>query len=145
MFNTNHRMSLRSFNDLLHFLVCENSFCYVPTTWRPDPVWLSITCSKRKTYTTRFGGPCTYFSRQTKAIDICNINIRHLQRLMANIIFGRNGSKNVYRKAELFLTWCALTGTHADIGAFIILRLIEVAKTSHENVIGVRDTITAIA
>jgi len=64
---------------------------------------------------------------------------------MANIIFGHNDSQNVHRKLELFLIWCALTGTHADTKAFIIRHLVEVVKTTHENVIGVGGTITAIA
>jgi len=45
---------------------------------------------------------------------------------------------------KLFLIWCALTGTHADTEAFIIRHLVEVAKTTHENVIGVRGTIIKI-
>ena len=45
----------------------------------------------------------------------------------------------------LFLLWCALSGTHVDIGAFILRHLTEVAKTTHENVISVGATITAIA
>ena len=36
-------------------------------------------------------------------------------------------------------------GTHADSGEFIIGHLVEVAKTTYENVISVRGTITAIA
>jgi len=38
-----------------------------------------------------------------------------------------------------------LSGTHVDIGAFILRHLIEMAKTTHENVISVGATITAIA
>ena len=64
---------------------------------------------------------------------------------MANIIFKRNDSQNICRKAKLFLIWCTLTGTHADTGAFIIRHPMEVGKTTHENVIGVRGTITMIA
>ena len=40
--------------------------------------------------------------------------------------------------------WCALSGTHVDIGAFILRHLTEVAKTTHENVISVGATIIAI-
>jgi len=54
---------------------------------------------------------------------------------MANIIFGRNDSQNIYRKAGLFLIWYTLAGTHVDTRAFIIRHLIKVAKTTHENVI----------
>ena len=43
------------------------------------------------------------------------------------------------------MIWCALTWTHADIGAFIIRHLVEVARTTYENVIGVVGTITAMA
>jgi len=63
---------------------------------------------------------------------------------MANIILRQNDSQNVYGKAKLFLIWCALTKTLADTGAFIIHHFVEVAKTTHSNVIGVRGTITAI-
>jgi len=78
-----------------------------------------------------------YEHMQTKATHICNVNICYLQRLMASIIFGRNDSHNVCNKAELFLIWCALIRTHRNTGAFIIRHLVEVAKTTHENVIGV--------
>ena len=120
MFNTDHRMSLRGFNNLMHFPNHPDSFCDVPQRWKPDPAWLSITCAKRKTYTDRFGRPRVYDPRQAKATDICNPSIRYLQRLLANIVFGRNDSQNVCRKGELFLLWCALSGTHVDIGAFIL-------------------------
>jgi len=82
---------------------------------------------------------------QAKATNIFNVNIRYLQHLMANIIFGRNDSQNVCRKAELFLICCAFNGAHADTSTFIIRHLVEVAKTTHENVIGVWGTITMIA
>ena len=64
---------------------------------------------------------------------------------MANIVFGRNDSLNMCRKGELFMLWCALSGTHVDIRAFILRHLTEVAKTTHENVISVGATITTIA
>jgi len=64
---------------------------------------------------------------------------------MTNIIFGRNDHQNVFRKAELFLLWCALTGTYANIRAFIVRHLVGVDKTTHDNVIVVVGTITAIA
>ena len=64
---------------------------------------------------------------------------------MTNIVFGRNDSQNVCRKGELFLLWCALSGTHVDIGAFILRHLTKVAKTTYENVISVGASITAIA
>ena len=70
-----------------------------------------------------------YDPRQAKATDICNLTIRYLQRLMANIIFGRSDSQNVCRKGELFLLWYALFGTHVDIEAFILRHLTEVAKS----------------
>ena len=53
-----------------------------------------------------------YDPRQAKAEDIGNLTIRYLQRLMVNIIFGYNDSKNVCRQGELFLLWCAFSGTH---------------------------------
>ena len=103
MFNTDHRMSLSGFNNLLHFPNYPDSFCDVPQRWKPDPVWLSITCPKCKMYIDWFGWPQVYDPRQAKATDICNPTIRYLQRLMANNIFGCNDSQNVYRKGELFL------------------------------------------
>ena len=42
------------------------------------------------------------------------------------------------------MSWCVVTGTHADNGVFIICNLVEVAKTTHENVIGAGGTVTAI-
>jgi len=63
---------------------------------------------------------------------------------MVDIIFGHNDSQNFCMKAKLFLTWCALIGTRADTKAFIIRHLVEMAKTLHENVIGVEGTNTAI-
>jgi len=77
--------------------------------------------------------------------DIFNPTIWYLQRLMANTIFGRNDNQNVHRKGELFILCRALFATHVDIWAFILRHLTEVAKTTHENVIGVGATITAIA
>ena len=106
----------------------------MPQRWKPDPAWLSITCAKHKTYTDRFGWPRVHDPRQAKATNICNLTIRYLQHLLANIVFGRNDSQNVCRKRELFLLWCALFGTHVDIGAFILRHLTEAAKTTHENV-----------
>ena len=50
MFNADHKLSLREFNNLLHLLVHSDSFRDVLSQWHPDPVWLSITCSKRKSY-----------------------------------------------------------------------------------------------
>jgi len=38
MFNTNHRMSLKGFNNLLHCPNHPDSFCDVPQRWKPDPV-----------------------------------------------------------------------------------------------------------
>lgn len=38
-----------------------------------------------------------------------------------------------------------MTGTHANTRAFFIGHLVEMAKTTHNNVIGVGGTITAIA
>ena len=63
---------------------------------------------------------------------------------MANVISRRNDSQNVCRKAELFLIWCALLSMHADPKAFIIRHLLEVAKTTYENVLGLGGTITVI-
>ena len=57
----------------------------------------------------------------------------------------RNDSQNICRKTKLFLVWCALTGIHADTEAFIIRHIVEVAKTTHDNAIGVEGTSTAIA
>jgi len=37
-----------------------------------------------------------------------------------------------------------LVGTHVDTEVFVILHLVKVAKITHENVIGVGGTITAI-
>jgi len=64
---------------------------------------------------------------------------------MANIIFWCNDSQNLCKKVELILIWCALTVTHANTRAFIIRHLLEVAKATHGNVIGVGGTITVIA
>jgi len=78
-----------------------------------------------------------YGLQQAKAIDIYNLNIRYLQRLITNVIFGRHDSQNMCRKAELFLIWCVLLGTRANTRAFIICHLLQVTKTIYENVIGV--------
>lgn len=145
MFSIDHRLSLRMFNDYLRLPVADGAYRDVPSLWRPDPVWLSITCSKRKAYQDRWGRPRVYDPRQAKATDICNVNLRYLQRLTANIIFSRNDTQNGCRKAELFIIWCALSGTPIDTGAFIIRHLAEVAKPSNRNVLSVGGTITAIA
>lgn len=94
MFNINHRMNLRMFNELLRFPVVDRAFRDVPSLWQPNPVWLSITCSKRKEYTDRWRRPRIFYPRQAKATDICNVNLRYLQRLTTNIIFGCNDSQN---------------------------------------------------
>jgi len=145
MFNIDHRMSLRMFNDLLRLPVADGAYRDVPSLWRPDPVWLSITCSKRKDFHDRWGRLRVYDPRQAKATDICNVNLRYLQRLTANIVFSRNDSQNGCRKAELFIIWCALSGTPIDTGAFIIRHLAEVAKPSNRNVLSVGGTVTTIA
>ena len=75
MFNVDHQMSLRMFNELLRFSVVDGAFRDVPSLWQPDPVWLSITCSKRKTYMDRFRRPRAFNPHQAKATDICNINL----------------------------------------------------------------------
>ena len=124
------------FSGLLHLPVYPDSFRDMLSRSRSNVVWLRITCSKRKLYTDKLGWPRVYDPRQAKATDICNINIRYLQHLMANIIFGHDDSQSMCRKVELFLLWCALTGTHVDIGVFIIRHLVEVAKTTYKNVIG---------
>lgn len=133
------------FNDLLRLPVLDGAYRDVPSLWRPDPVWLSITSSKRKEYYDRWGRPTVFGPRQAKATDICNVNLRYLQRLTANIVFGRNDNQNGCRKAELFIIWCAMSGTPIDTGAFIIRHLVEVAKPSNRNVISVGGTVTAIA
>ena len=138
-------MSLRGYSKLLHFSIYEDSFRDVPTRWRLNPIWLNITYSKRKIYTDKFRRSRIYDSRQTKITDICDIDIRYLQKLRANIIFGHNDSQNVSRKAELFLIWYTLTGTHADTKIFIIRHLLEVVNTIHKNEIGAGGIITAIA
>lgn len=145
MFNFDHRMSLRMFNDLLRFPVTDGAYRDVPSLFRTDPVWLNITCSNRKQYRDRWGRPRVFDPRQAKATDLCNVNLRYLQRLTANIIFGRNDNQNGCRKAELFIVWCALSGTPIDTGAFIIHHLAEVAKPRNRNVLSVGGTITAIA
>jgi len=38
MFNIDHRMSLRMFNDLLRLPVVDGAYRDVPSLWRPDPV-----------------------------------------------------------------------------------------------------------
>jgi len=57
MFNIDHQMSLRMFNEFLRFLLVDGVFRDVPSLWRPDPVLLSITCSKQKEYNDRWGRP----------------------------------------------------------------------------------------
>ena len=61
-----------------------------------------------------------------------------------NIIFDSNDNQNGCRKAELFIIWCALSGTPIDTGAFIICHLADVAKVSNKNVICIGGTVTAI-
>jgi len=143
MFNIDHRMSLRMFNDLFRFLVVDGAFRDVPSLWRSDPVWLSITCSKRKEYHDWWGRPSIFDPRQAKATDIYNVNMRYLQRLTANIIFRRKDNQNGFWKAELLIIWCALSGTPIDTGAFIIRHLAEVDKTSNKNLISVGGTVTS--
>ena len=145
MFNIDHRMSLIMFNDLLHFPVVDGAYRDVAPLFSPDPIWLNITCDKRKSYTDSRGHPRIFDPRQAKATDICNLNLRYLQRLTANIIFGRNDNQNGCRKAELFIIHCALSSTPIDSGAFLIRHLADVAKTSNRNVLSVGGTITAIA
>lgn len=70
---------------------------------------------------------------------------RYLQRLTANIIFGRNDNRNGCRKDELFIVWCALSGIAIDTRAFIIRHLAEVAKPSNRNILSFGSTITATA
>ena len=49
-FNTDHHMSLKEFNNFLHFPNHPDSFCDVPQLWKPDPVRLIITTpSARRT------------------------------------------------------------------------------------------------
>ena len=106
-------MSLKRFNELLQFPTYHLiSGC--TTRWRPDPIWLNITCSKHKTYINRLERPRIYDPRQAKATDICNLNIRYLQRLIATVIFGHNDIRNVCKKSKLFLIWFAFLGTHED-------------------------------
>ena len=38
MFNIDHQMSLRMFNELLRFPVVDGAYRDVPSLWRPDPV-----------------------------------------------------------------------------------------------------------
>ena len=78
-------------------------------------------------------------------MNIGNVNIRKLECLIANIIFKRNDSQNVCSRAELFLIWYAITRTHVNTGALISCHLVDVAKITHESVIGVGGTITVIA
>ena len=52
-----------------------------------------------------------------------------------NIIFGRQDSQIVCKNAKLLIPWCALKREHIDIGGFILCCVMEVAKTTHYNVI----------
>ena len=54
MFNIDHRMSLRMFNELLKLPVVEGAYRDVPPLW---PIWMSITYPKQKSYMDRFGRP----------------------------------------------------------------------------------------
>jgi len=57
---------------------------------------------------------------------------------MANVIFGHNHSQNVCRKAELFLWFGVPYRVRMRIQEpLLFVNLLEVAKTIHENVIGV--------
>jgi len=145
MFNIDHRMNLRMFKKLWGFPMVDRAFRDVPSLWSLDPVWLSITCSKRKEYTNQRGRPRIFYPRQAKAADICNVNLQYLQCLTASIIFGGNDNQNGCRKAELFIIWCTLLGTPMDTGVSIIRHFGKVAKTSNRNVISVDGSITAIA
>ena len=116
MFNIDHRMSLRMFNELLRFPVVDGAYKDAPSLWRPNPIWLSITFSKWKESTDRWGRHRVFAPRQAKATDICNVNLRYLQCLTANIVFGRNDNQNGCQKVELFITWYALSGTPIDTG-----------------------------
>jgi len=78
MFNSDHRLSLREFNRLLHLPVYSDSFRDVPSMWHPNLVWLTITCSKRKSYTYSFGRPRVYNPRQANTMYIYNVNIHRL-------------------------------------------------------------------
>ena len=66
MFNTDHWMSLRGFNELFHLLMNTDALRDVLSLRIPGPIWLSITCFKHKTYTDRFGRPRIYDPRKTK-------------------------------------------------------------------------------
>ena len=45
---------------------------------------------------------------------------------------------------ELFIIWCALSGTPMDTRAFFIRHLAEVAQSTHKNVLSIRGTMTTI-
>jgi len=145
MFNTDHQIRLREFNALLRLPIYVDLFRDVLNRWTSDPICLSITCSKHKIHTDKFRRPRVYDSKQAMAIDICIMSICCLQCLMANIIFGFNDGQNLCQKVNLFLIWCELMDTYVDTGAFIICHLVEVAKTTHKNVIGVLGIVTLIA
>ena len=67
MFNTDDRMSLKGFNNLLHLPNFLESFCDWPQSWRPDLIWLNITWAKRKTYNNGFKRPWVYNPRRPTA------------------------------------------------------------------------------
>ena len=68
MFNIDHRMSLRMFNELLRFPMVDRAVRDVPSLWQPNPVWLSITCSKRKEYHDRWGRPRIFDSDKPRPL-----------------------------------------------------------------------------
>ena len=68
MFNNDHCISLKGFNNLLHFPNHLDSFYNVPQRWKLDLIWLSITCTKRKTYSNRFRRPRIYDPRQPRLL-----------------------------------------------------------------------------
>jgi len=63
MFNVDHRMNLRMFNEFLKFSVVDGAYRDVPSLWRPDPIWNSVTWSKRKAYVDQFGRPRVFDPR----------------------------------------------------------------------------------
>lgn len=63
MFNMDHRMNLRMFNELLKFPTVDGTYRDVPLSWRPNPVWTSITWSKQKDYTDQWERPRVFDPR----------------------------------------------------------------------------------
>jgi len=54
---------------------------------------------------------------------------------MVNMVFGCHDSQNMCQKGLLIIILCTLNDKHVNTSAFALCHLVEVVKTTHNNVI----------